>query len=82
VATSTKLAKQSSFYSNIFEIVLKKDCPSIYQFSYELAPNLPADSAGLKQKIISTIFSELKKLIGIVGSKGDMLWGKKSISKP
>jgi hypothetical protein len=71
--------KSTSFYSNIFEIKLKKDCMTVYQYSLDITPEIPADSDGLIDKISKTIASELKKNVGLICSRGAMVWGRKEM---
>lgn len=71
-----------SFSSNLFDITLKGNISAIFQFSLDITPELPPNSNALRDKIVHTIYSDLKKLIGFVCSKGDMVWGKKDITKP
>lgn len=54
----------------------------IYQFSMDITPSLPADSLALRDKIVSTLRPELRKMINLASYKGDMLWGKKNLAKP
>ena len=43
--------KTSKFYSNIFEVKLKKDAMNLYQYSFDFSPEIPQDSDGLIEKI-------------------------------
>ena len=72
-------ARPTQFYSNIFEIKLKKDCMVIYQYSLDISPEIPADSDGLIDKISKTIAFELKKSVGLLCSRGLMVWGRKEM---
>jgi hypothetical protein len=75
--TLCKEARPAKFYSNIYEIELKKGISSLYQFSLVISPELPANSNALREKIIKSLFGELKKKLGYLCFKGDMIWGKK-----
>jgi hypothetical protein len=77
----TKLlnAKPTNFYSNIFEIKLKKNCCDIYQYSLDVSPEIPGDSDGLIEKISKAIYSELKINIGLICSRALMVWGRKEM---
>lgn len=44
-------------------------------------PDIPKDSSALRDKIIRSIFSDLKKHLGYVCSKGEMIWGRKNEQK-
>jgi len=68
---------KTSFFSNIFEIKLKKENLTLYQYSLETNPKILADSDGLIQKIKKVIAYELKTSIGYICSKGMMIWGWK-----
>lgn len=68
--------------SNLYEIKLKNSASPIYQFSLDITPELPANSNALKEKIISSLYHDLKRLILTVCHKGDMMWGRKNIDKP
>lgn len=43
------------FYSNIFKITLKEKAMIIYQYSFDISPELPPDSDGLIEKIFKVI---------------------------
>ena len=58
--------RAASFYSNIFEIELKRDALVIYQYSFDISPELPQDSDGLIEKIAKVIVPDLKKNIGLI----------------
>jgi hypothetical protein len=75
--TQCKEARLAKFYSNIYEIELKKGICSIYQFSLDISPELPANSNALREKIVKSLIQELKKKLGFLCFKGDMIWGKK-----
>jgi len=80
--TLCKEARPAKFCSNIYEIELKKGISSLYQFSLVISPELPANSSVLREKIIKSLIQELKKKIGFLCFKGDMIWGKKELLKP
>lgn len=82
--TVLKQADQTFFYSNIFGIELKSQgskSNSIYQYSLSIDPELPKDSAKLRERIIKSIYHDLKKTIGYVCWKGEMLWGRTNQTK-
>lgn len=51
----------------------------IYQYAFDISPELPQDSDGLIEKIGKSIFSDLKKHIGIISFRGLMAWGRKEM---
>lgn len=79
--TVTKLnfAYPASFYSNIFQIKLKSNAMSVYQYCFDITPELPPDSDGLIEKIAKTILPDLKKNIGLICFRGFMAWGRKEM---
>lgn len=79
IITKPLNAEPTNFYSNIFEIKLKKNCLNIYQYSLDISPEIPGDSDGLIEKISKTISLELKKNIGLICNRGHMVWGRKEM---
>jgi hypothetical protein len=77
VVTKPSFSKATGFYSNIFEIELKKNSMVIYQYSFDISPELPQDSDGLIERITKTIYPDLKKNIGLICYRGLMAWGRK-----
>ncbi len=61
--------------SNFYGINLKNMIKTIYQFSIDFEPQLPADASKIVDKIIDSARKELKQKIGLICNKGRMLWG-------
>lgn len=79
VITKPGFCRSTNFYSNIFEIRIKKDASYVYQYVLDISPELPTDSDGLIQKITKAIHQDLKKNVGIICSRGFMVWGRKQM---
>jgi hypothetical protein len=67
--------------TNIYDISLR-NISTIYQYSLDSEPELAKDSIQVLRLMIKAAQEELKKTIGFLVSKGNMLWGSKSIDKP
>jgi hypothetical protein len=52
----------------------------IYQYALDISPEIPADSATMLYKMVSNVRKQLKSQVGMVTSKGLMLWGTKQIA--
>lgn len=77
VITKPGFCRSTNFYSNIFEIKLKKDASNVYQYVLDISPELPTDSDGLIEKVTRAIHYDLKKNLGLICSRGFMVWGRK-----
>lgn len=80
--TISKEGHATRFVSNLYEIKLKNGTAPIFQFSLDITPELPANSNALKDKIVATLHRDLWRLVEKFAHKGDMLWGRKALSKP
>lgn len=79
VITKQGNSRPTSFFSNIYEIKLKEDTMDIYQYYFDISPELPPDSDGLIEKISKVIAPDLKKNIGLITFRGFMAWGRKEM---
>jgi hypothetical protein len=80
--TISKEGHATRFVSNLYEIKLKNCTAPIFQFSLDITPELPDNSNAIKDKIVYTLHRNLCQLVEKFAHKGDMLWGRKALSKP
>lgn len=65
--------------SNYYEIDVKKDYKTIYQYSIGFEPELPEDASKIADKLIDSVKKELRVKTGFISFKGRMLWGNLEI---
>ena len=78
-ATNLSNARQVNLFSNIFEIKLKGDKSALYQYHLDISPEVPAESHGLIDRITKSIGFELRKMLGLMCSRGLTVWGSKEL---
>lgn len=61
--------------SNYYEVDIKKDYKTIYQYSIGFEPELPQDASKIADKLIDSVKKELRSKTGFICFKGRMLWG-------
>ena len=62
------------FYTNYYDIALRADKSTIYQYSFALPEDIPQDSE-LYHKSIFCIKKTLIEKIGYIAHSGQMIWG-------
>jgi len=68
-------SEETKLMSNYYEIDIKKDYNTIYQYSIGFEPELPEDASKIADKLIDSVRKELKTKTGFICFKGRMLWG-------
>lgn len=61
--------------SNYYEVNVKKDYKTIYQYSFGFEPELPQDASKIADKLIDSVKKDLRTKTGFICFKGRMLWG-------
>lgn len=61
--------------SNYYEVDIKKDYKTIYQYSIGFEPELPEDASKIADKLVDSVKKELRMKTGFICFKGRMLWG-------
>lgn len=78
---SFKNLSKINFFTNYYEIQINTKKSQLYQYSFSLPENIPADS-GVYSKCIRNNKDILKQKIGIIAHSGQILWGTRELKIP
>lgn len=77
--TAFSSAESKSFLTNYFMIDLIPQRCNLYQYAFFCQPEVPEDSVEQLRKIIQNIYPFLKQKIGLLSTRGNILYGSKNI---